>query len=85
MVFLEELEKLGERTPLRGIDQESWKEACRLVQITEDVAPVSERGRYEGAGIGGRAEQAAQRINFGTAGFEVEAFRKRRRNERAHG
>ena len=30
-VFLEEVEKLGERTPLRDIDQESWKEACRLV------------------------------------------------------
>jgi hypothetical protein len=39
-VFLEELERLGERTPLRGIDQESWNEACRLVQITEDVAPL---------------------------------------------
>jgi hypothetical protein len=38
-VFLEELEGLGERTPLRRIDRGLWKEACRLVQIAEDVVP----------------------------------------------
>lgn len=86
MVFLEELEMLGERTPLRGIDQESWKEVCRLVQITKDVAPWYLReGGTKGPELAAELSKAAERINFGIVEFEVEAFRKRRRNEREHG
>jgi hypothetical protein len=83
--FLEELERLGERTPLQGIDQESWKEACRLVQITEDVAPwyLSEGGT-KGPELAAELSKSAERINLGIAEFEVEAFRKRQRNEREH-
>ena len=67
--FLEELEKLGERTRLRGIDQESWKEACRLVQITEDIAPwYLRRGGTKGpelvAELSKAAEQTVQRYNM---------------------
>jgi hypothetical protein len=82
-VFLEELEKLGEKTPLRGIDQESWKEACRLVQITEDVAPWYLReGGTKGPELVAELSKASDRIKFRIAEFEAEAFRKRRNNER---
>lgn len=84
-VFLEELEGLRERTPLRRIDQGLWKEACRHVQITEDVAPWYLREGDTKAGIGGRTKQSFRENQFGIAQFGVEVVRKRRKNEREQG
>ena len=62
-VFLEELERLQVRTPLRGIDGRSWREACRLVQITEDVAPWNLReGGIKGLELEAELRTAAERI-----------------------
>jgi hypothetical protein len=58
-VFLEELERLGVKTPLRGIDQKSWVDAYGLVHIMGDVAPWYLReGGTNGPGIGGGTEKS---------------------------
>jgi hypothetical protein len=62
-VFLEELERLGVKTPLQGIDQRAWKEACSLVQITGDVAPWYLReGGTKGPELEAELGKAAERV-----------------------
>ena len=38
-VFLDELEKCGVKTPLRGLDGRLWREAVSLRRLTENIAP----------------------------------------------
>jgi hypothetical protein len=64
--FLEELERLGIKTPLRGIDEKLWREAYQLVQITGDVAPWYLReGGIKGPELEAELTKAAERIKTG--------------------
>jgi len=67
-IFLTELENLGVKTPLSGMDKDAWQEACKLVQIIGDIAPWHLReGGVQGEELEAELNEGAQRIRQNVA------------------
>src|SRR2546423_9944819 len=75
-----------ERGPLcEVLIRNRGKRLAGLCRSLRTLPRYLREGGTKGPELVAGASKAAEQINFAIAGFEVEAFRKRQRNEREHG